>query len=121
MLCNMAINCLAKTKRWAEAISVFERMSTDLDQPADGMTYSLVINSLALVRHGEIVMCVRSAELRRTLVIRRVQCTIVVRHRQATLHWVVVMSVSYVPPIELSGIFLSLFSEKPLGSLFSYS
>lgn len=46
----MAINCLGKTKRWEQAVKVFERMSTDLGHAPDSMTHSLVINSLALVR-----------------------------------------------------------------------
>ena len=45
----MGINSLGKTKRWKEAVAVFERMSTDLGHAPDSMTYSLVINSLALV------------------------------------------------------------------------
>lgn len=50
ILINMGINSLGKTKRWKEAVAVFERMSTDLGHAPDSMTYSLVINSLALVR-----------------------------------------------------------------------
>ena len=50
ILCNMAINCLGKTKRWDEAVVVFERMSTDLAHAPDGMTHSVIINALALVR-----------------------------------------------------------------------
>lgn len=46
----MAINCLGKTKRWAEAVGVFERMSGELGQQPDNMTYGVVINALAMVR-----------------------------------------------------------------------
>lgn len=52
ILCNMAINCLGKTKRWDEAVVVFERMSTDLAHVPDGMTHSVIINALALVCKG---------------------------------------------------------------------
>lgn len=45
----MAINCLGKTKRWSEAIKVFERMPTELGHKPDGMTYGVVINALAVV------------------------------------------------------------------------
>ncbi|CAN0139589.1 unnamed protein product, partial [Ectocarpus sp. 12 AP-2014] len=48
ILINMGINCLGKTKRWEEAVAVFERMPTELGHEPDSMTHGLVINSLAL-------------------------------------------------------------------------
>ncbi|CBJ28825.1 conserved unknown protein [Ectocarpus siliculosus] len=48
ILINMGINCLGKTKRWEEAVAVFERMPTELGHEPDSMTHGLVVNSLAL-------------------------------------------------------------------------
>lgn len=45
----MAINCLGKTKQWSEALSVYGRMRTELGIKPDGMTHSIIINTLAMV------------------------------------------------------------------------